>query len=106
MTEHFDNVFDEAKSVVEALAYTVRGHANQIRWLNKTQQGSVDEMVAGIEAKLQKQAGSNTGGKKVQIRMPERANLGSPLETRHRTKRGLSPGATGWRCTWTRCGRG
>ena len=28
MTEHFDNVFDEVKSVVEALDYTVRGHAN------------------------------------------------------------------------------
>ena len=75
MTERFNNAFDEVKPVVEALDYTVRGRANQIWWQHKTQQGSVDEMVAAIEAKLQKQAGNNTGGKKVRIRIPERANL-------------------------------
>ena len=32
-------------------------------------------MVAGIEAKFQKQMSSNAGGKKVRIRIPERANL-------------------------------
>ena len=92
MTGHFDNVFDKVKAAVEALDYTVRGHANQIRWLKKTQLGSVDEMVAGIEAKLQKQTGNIAGGKKVRIWFPERANLETFAgdRPRPRTRRGLS----------------
>ena len=72
MASHFDTVFDEVKAAVEPLDWRVSVQANEIWSLTQNQPGSVGELVADIEGRLQRQTGnngSNPGTKKVRVRI-------------------------------------
>jgi len=58
MTEHFDVVFEGVKTAVETLDWRVTGQANEIWWLNQNHPGSVSELVADLESRLQRQTHS------------------------------------------------
>ena len=78
MTSHFDMVFEDVKTAVETLGWKGGGQANEIWWLTQSHPGSVTELVADLESKLQRQThntGGSAGTKRVQVRIPERTNL-------------------------------
>ena len=92
MTGHFDTVFDEVTAAVETLSWQVRGQANEIWWLTQNHPGSLSELVATLESKLQRQAhttGGSAGAKKVRVRIPERANLKAFAGDRAKNKEGF-----------------
>ena len=76
LTEHFDTVFDKVKVAGEALDWKVQGKANELWWMAQNLPGSVGEMVADIEGRLQRQTRPEGGSheKKVRIRIPDRTN--------------------------------
>ena len=91
MTEHYDAVFDEVKTAVEALDWKLQGHANQVWWMGQNFPSTVAEMVAEIEGKLQRpqpRDGSSHGGKKMRVRIPGHTNLETFAGDRSKDKEG------------------
>ena len=92
MTDHFDAVFDDVKTSVESLDWKVQGLTNQVWWMGQNIPTTVQELVAEIETKLQRQPqrdGSSHGGKKMRVRIPERTNLETFAGDRGKDKEGF-----------------
>ena len=78
MTSHFDMFFEDVKTAVETLGWKVGGQANEIWWLTQNHPGSISELVADLESKLQRQThntGGSAGTKRVRVRISECTNL-------------------------------